>query len=99
MATELNTSIQYLSSSSFVPIIMSRSIPPPAAKRLVRLSELRVACAGAGIGNVDVAKSRAVFCKVGSRDAALVRRLEGATPDAKIRELSRAISDYAKNLT
>ena len=72
---------------------------PPAAKRLVRLSELRVACAGAGIGNVDVAKSRAVFCKVGSRDAALVRRLEGATPDAKIRELSRAISDYAKNLT
>ena len=65
---------------------------PPAAKRLVRLSELRVACAAAGIGCVDVVGPRAVFCKAGSRAVVSVRRLEGGTPDAKIRELARALA-------
>ena len=64
---------------------------PPAAKRLVRLSELRVACAGAGIGCVDAVGQRAVFYKTGSHAVAFVRRLEGGTPDAKIRELARAL--------
>ena len=60
---------------------------PPAAKRLVRLAELRVACARARISHVDVRGSRAVFYRCGSREVAFVRDLPGKSPDAKIRAL------------
>ena len=60
---------------------------PPAAKRLVRLAELRVACARARISHVDVRGSRAVFYRCGSREVAFVRDLRGRKPDQKIREL------------
>ena len=60
---------------------------PPAAKRLVRLAELRVACARARIDHVDVMGSRAVFYRCGSRAVAFVRDLPGKSPDAKIRAL------------
>lgn len=60
---------------------------PPAAKRLVALAKLRVACAAAKISNIDAKDRRAVFYKVGSRDVAFVRDLKGKTPDRKIAEL------------
>ena len=61
---------------------------PPAAKRLAAVARLRVACADARIGNVDVKGARAVFYRAGSREIAFVRDLKGRTPDAKIRELA-----------
>ena len=60
---------------------------PPAAKRLVALAKLRVACAAAKISNIDAKDRRAVFYKVGSRDVAFVRDFRGKTPDRKIAEL------------
>ncbi len=65
---------------------------PPAAKRLVALAKLRVACAAAKISNIDAKDCRAVFYKVGSRDVAFVRDLKGKTPDRKIAELISAAS-------
>ena len=65
--------------------------PPPAAKRLLRLGELRVACARARIRHIDVVGARAVFYRVGSRDVAAVRELKSKTPDRKLRELMTAV--------
>ena len=65
---------------------------PPAAKRLVALAKLRVACAAAKISNIDVKDRRAVFYKVGSRDVAFVRDLRGKTPDRKIAELAAFVA-------
>ena len=65
---------------------------PPAAKRLVALAKLRVACAAAKISNIDVKDRRAVFYKVGSRDVAFVRDLKGKTPDRKIAELAAFVA-------
>ncbi|MBO4709223.1 MAG: transcription-repair coupling factor, partial [Kiritimatiellae bacterium] len=66
---------------------------PPAAKRLVALAKLRVACAAAKISNIDAKDRRAVFYKVGSRDVAFVRDLKGKTPDRKIAELTAFVSN------
>jgi len=66
---------------------------PPAAKRLVRLAELRILCAAGCINHVDVMGTRAVFYKCGSRDIAFVRDLRGKTADAKIRELSSFVRE------
>ena len=60
---------------------------PPAARRLVKLAELRVLCARARINHVDVKGTRAVFYSCGSRDIAFVRDLKGKKPDRKIQEL------------
>ena len=60
---------------------------PPAAKRMVRLAELRVRCAAQGVGIIDVKGSRAVLYKAGSRDIAKVVELRGKTADRKIAEL------------
>ena len=60
---------------------------PPAARRLVKLAELRVLCARARINHVDVKGTRAVFYSCGSRDIAFVRDLKGEKPDRKIQEL------------
>ena len=65
---------------------------PPAAKRLVALAKLRVACAAAKISNIDAKDRRAVFYKVGSRDVAFVRDLRGKTPDRKIAELAAFVA-------
>jgi len=65
---------------------------PPAAKRLVALAKLRVACAAAKISNIDAKDRRAVFYKVGSRDVAFVRDLKGKTPDRKIAELAAFVA-------
>ena len=66
---------------------------PPAAKRLVALAKLRVACAAAKISNIDAKDRRAVFYKVGSRDVAFVRDLKGKTPDRKIAELAAFVAE------
>ncbi|MGN0855037.1 MAG: DEAD/DEAH box helicase [Kiritimatiellia bacterium] len=65
---------------------------PPAAKRLIRLAELRVACAKARIDHIDVRGTRAVFYRCGARDIAFVRDLAGRRPDAKIRELIKLVT-------
>ena len=65
---------------------------PPAAKRLVALAKLRVACAVAKISNIDAKDRRAVFYRVGSRDVAFVRDLKGKTPDRKIAELAAFVA-------
>ena len=64
---------------------------PPEAKEYVRVAELRVACARAGIANIDVRGARAVFYKVGSRDIAFVKTVRGKTADRKLAELMSAV--------
>jgi transcription-repair coupling factor (superfamily II helicase) len=66
---------------------------PPAAKRMVRLAELRVRCAAADIGIIDVKDRRAVMYKTGSREIAKVVELKGKTADRKIAELMKSITD------
>jgi transcription-repair coupling factor (superfamily II helicase) len=60
---------------------------PAAAKRLVRLAELRVRCAAAGIGIIDAKDRRAVLYRNGSREVAKVVDLKGRTADRNITEL------------
>jgi len=64
---------------------------PSAAKRLVRLAELRVRCAAAGFGIVDVKGPRAIFYRIGSRDVAKVTDIRGKTPDRRLSELMAAV--------
>ena len=64
---------------------------PPAAKRLVRLAELRVRCAAAGFGIVDAKGPRAIFYRAGSRDVAKVADLRGKTADRRLSELMAAV--------
>jgi transcription-repair coupling factor (superfamily II helicase) len=65
--------------------------PPPAAKRMIRLAELRVRCAAAGIGIIDAKEKRAILYKNGSREVATVVDLKGRTADRKITELLSAL--------
>lgn len=65
---------------------------PPAAKRFVRLADLRVACAAAGIGIVDTRGTRAILYRGNSREIAKVVDLRGKTPDRKINELASALA-------
>ena len=64
---------------------------PPEAEEFVRVSELRVLCARAGISNVDVKETRAVLYRTGSRDVFKVFDLRGETAKAKLRELIRTL--------
>ncbi len=64
---------------------------PSEAEEFVRISKLRVLCANAGYGHIDVKGPRAVFYKVGSRDIAKVIDLKGKTPARKLAELFAAI--------
>lgn len=68
---------------------------PPAAKRFVRLADLRVTCAAAGIGIVDAKGPRAILYRNGSREIAKVIDLRGKTPDRKISELLTALAPAA----
>jgi len=60
---------------------------PSEAQEFVRVSELRVVCARAGIEHLDVRDARAVFYKAGSREVHKVIDLKGKTPDRKLTEL------------
>lgn len=65
--------------------------PPITARRLIRLAELRIKCATAGIRIIDTKDSRAVFYKNGSRSVAKVVDLKSRTADGKIKELLSAL--------
>ena len=64
---------------------------PDEAKEFVRIAELRVVCAAAGISNVDVKGTRAVFYKTGSREVFKVIDLKGKTAARKLSELMSAV--------
>jgi transcription-repair coupling factor (superfamily II helicase) len=66
--------------------------PPPEVDEFVRIAELRVRCAMAGISNVDAKGERAVLYKNGSSGIFKVVDLPGKTPRKKLAELSAAIS-------
>ena len=65
--------------------------PPPEAEEFVRVAELRVRCAAAGISNIDVTDKRAVFYKQGSRDIFKVVDISGRSARRKLDELARAV--------
>ena len=65
--------------------------PPPAAKRMIRLAELRVLCAEAGIGIIDAKDRRAVLYRNGSREVDSVVDLKGHSADRKITDLLSAL--------
>ena len=64
---------------------------PPEAAEYVKIAELRVLCANAGIDHVDVKETRAVFYKSGSRDVFKVIDLRGKTADRKLSELFHVV--------
>ena len=63
---------------------------PKSAMRLMKMTRLRAMCAAAGIGNLDVRGSRAVFYRSSSREISDVVFLKGGTADAKLAELLKA---------
>ena len=65
--------------------------PPPEAEEFVRIAKLRVLCANAGYGHIDVKGTRAVFYKNGSREIDKVVDLKGRTAEAKLGELIRTL--------
>jgi len=68
---------------------------PPEAKEFVKISELRVACAAAGVCRVDVKETRAILYKDGPRDVFKVIDLRGKTAEAKLLELIRTLRSPA----
>ena len=62
---------------------------PAEAAEFVRIAELRVRCAQAGVDHLDVKETRAVFYRNGSRDIHRVVDLRGRTAEAKLGELIR----------
>ena len=69
---------------------------PPAAKRYVRLAELRIRCAEAKIGIIDAKGTRAVLYRNGSRDVVGVADLKGKSADRKITELLETLRRYLR---
>ena len=65
---------------------------PPEAEEFVRAARLRVACAAAGIGSVDVVGTRAVFSAADSRKAEFVEHLRARDPASKMKELLRIVA-------
>lgn len=64
---------------------------PAAAKEFVKIANLRVACARAGIAHVDVKEKRAVLYRNGSRDIYRVIDLHGHSAETKLGELIRTM--------
>ena len=64
---------------------------PKAALRLVKLAELRVLCAQAGIRRIDVRKGRAVFYKADKPTPAFVEQLTAPTPEKRFAALAKRI--------
>ena len=69
---------------------------PPEAEEFVRIAELRVVCALAGISHVDTRDSRAVFYRAGSREIFRVIDLKGKTVAHKTAELTKAVRGFGK---
>ena len=64
---------------------------PKAAVRLVKLAELRVLCAQAGIRRIDVRKGRAVFYRVDKPGPSFVEQLSAPTPEKRLAALAKRI--------
>ena len=64
---------------------------PKAAARLVKLAELRVLCAQAGISRIDVRKGRAVFYRVGKAGPAFTEQLTAPSPEKRIAALAKRV--------
>lgn len=71
---------------------------PDPAKRLFSLAKLRLACASAGIGAIDVKGARAYFRESENNELAFVHELRGTTPDAKIESMLKAAKAAAARL-
>ena len=68
---------------------------PPEAKEFVKIAELRVLCAQAGISRLDTKETRAVLYRTGSREIDRVLDLRGRTAEAKLAELIRTMRSSA----
>ena len=64
---------------------------PPEAEEFVRIAELRVVCANAGVEHVDVKGQRAVFYRVGDPRPDKVTDLRSKTSAGRIAELLSAV--------
>jgi transcription-repair coupling factor (superfamily II helicase) len=60
---------------------------PVAAKRLIKMSSLRVHASKARISHIDVKGHRAHFYRLGSKDIAFIKTLKGKGADQKLSEL------------
>ena len=69
---------------------------PKAAARLVKLAELRVLCAQAGIRRIDVRKGRAVFYTADKPTPAFVEQLTAPTPEKRFAALAKRILQSEK---
>ncbi len=65
--------------------------PPPEAREFTLVAALRLACARANVGSVDVKDARALFYENGSREILKVAHLSGSTAEARLRELIRTM--------
>ena len=65
---------------------------PPAAVRFFNLAQLRLACARAGVGSIDVREQRAVFRSRATGEIAAVVELKGRSADRKVTELINAVT-------
>ena len=68
---------------------------PPEAKEFVKIAELRVLCAQAGISRLDTKETRAVLYRTGSREIDRVLDLRGRTAEAKLAEIIRTMRSSA----
>ena len=62
--------------------------------RLVKLAELRVLCAQAGISRIDVRKGRAVFYHVSKNGPAFTEQLSAPTPEKRLAALAKRILQF-----
>ncbi len=69
---------------------------PSATKRLLRLAELRIACADKNIGFMDVKGDRASLYEAGTHAILYYIRLTTKSPDQKISELIRGVQDRSQ---
>ena len=70
---------------------------PPEAEEFVRIAELRVVCANAGVEHVDVKGQRAVFYRVGDPRPDKVTDLRSKTSAGRIAELLSAVRSRSLN--
>jgi len=70
---------------------------PPAALRLVKLAELRVRCAAAGIARIDVRHGKAVFYEAKTRAVAFTARLPETTADRLLAKIGTLVDAHASS--
>ena len=71
--------------------------PPDEADAFVRVAALRIRCAEAGIGVVDVVGDRAVFRRADGDAIAFVHDVRGRTAAGRIANLTRAVQSWSRS--